>query len=114
MLWFYVRHRRDTDDPRLEFAVDEAFLDRAFERASTTLRNQVRGPDFQYRPAAAAVPYPRLPEPGLIRDVVAKADGRQPMRQILRDLGVDTASHKAVSDIRMQTTTPQGPYLRAV
>jgi SAM-dependent methyltransferase len=114
MLWFYVRHGDGSDDGRFEMRVNEDFLERRFVRASTTLRNHVRGADLEYRLAPSAVSYPQALEPGLIRDVVERCDGRRRMRDILPDLGVDMASQKAVTDIRTHTTTALSPYLRTV
>ncbi len=36
------------------------------------------------------------------------------MQAILTELGVDTARPKAVSDVRVQTTTPVCPFLRSI
>jgi len=114
-LWFYLRHRTASGDGRYEARVNEEFLARRFVRASTSLRNHVRGvADLDYKPALAPMPYPPEPEATLVRDVVRHADGQRTMREILRELGVDTASSKAVTDLRTSTTTTLCPLLRAV
>jgi hypothetical protein len=50
----------------------------------------------------------------LIRSVVDHADGCFSMCEILAELDVGVASHKMVTDIRVQTTTSLSPYLRTV
>ena len=115
MLWFYFRHQRSPRDAHYERLVNEQFLNRVFVAASTTLRNYVRGPqDVDYKPARATVKYPLPAADELVRSIVDRADGHRTMRQILSELGVETASQRIVGDLRMQTTTPLTPYLRAV
>jgi hypothetical protein len=115
MLWFFVRHRQASSDGRFEKRVNDDFLERTFVPASTSLRNYVRGlRDLNYRPSPLAVPYPAKHPDDLVRAVVEHADGQHTMRQILSNLGVDISSHKAVSDMRIQTTTSLSPYLRAL
>ena len=117
MLWFYLRHRRATDDARYERTVNEAFLDRRFTRASTQLQNfvaQAGGPPHapRYVPAAP-IPYPAMRARGQVREVIERADGTRPMRQIFKELGLDSTSMLDVTHIRSQTTAPLAPYLVA-
>jgi SAM-dependent methyltransferase len=113
MLWFFVRHRGENNDGRYEVSVNEQFLDCKFERATTKLRNYVRGGrDLNYKLSPVAVPYPFRPRNDLARYAVDRADGNLTMREILREAGVDTRCYKTVADLRMQTTTSRCPYLR--
>lgn len=115
MLWFFLRHRENSTDGRFEARTNEDFLDRRFTRASTTLRNYVRqSTELNYKLSARAVPYPQAHFNDLIRDAVNRSDGNQTMRQLLDQMAVDTSDQKTVTDIRVQTTTSQWPYLRAL
>jgi SAM-dependent methyltransferase len=115
LLWFYVRKRRESNDGRYEISVREEFLDRRFERAATRLTNYVRkANDLDYKPASGSISFPLRPRDELLRSVVDRADGHVRMRNILDELRVDTSNHKAVTDIRVQTTTSLCPHLRAV
>jgi len=112
MLWFFVRHRQDASDGHYEASVNQEFLDRKFVRATTNLRNYVRGArDLNYRRSLRSIAYPFKHKDNLVRCVVDRADGRRAMRQILQEVGVDTASHKTVADLRVQMTTSLCPYL---
>ncbi|MBV8845190.1 MAG: hypothetical protein JO307_20480 [Bryobacterales bacterium] len=115
LLWFFVRHRQESNDGRYEFRVAREFLDRKFARAKTSVRNYVRGPsDLEYKPSPESQQYPFRHQDSLIRSVVDHADGCFTMREILAELGVGAANHKMVTDIRVQTTTSLGPYLRTM
>jgi SAM-dependent methyltransferase len=115
LLWFFVRHKRESNDGRYEFQVAHEFLDRRFVRASTSLRNYVRASrNLAYKPSPESAEYPLRAQDDLIRRMVDHADGRLRNREILAELGVDVSSHKAVTDLRVQTTTSLCPYLRAV
>jgi len=112
MLWFFVRHRRESNDGRYEVRVREEFLNRKFVRATTNLRTYVRkARDLDYKPSPSSIPYPFKHKDALVRKVIDRADGHLSMRQILNELGVDITSHKAVTDVRVQTTTSHCPYL---
>jgi SAM-dependent methyltransferase len=113
-LWFYVRHRRSDGDGRYEIAVNDDFLDRVFTPAATTLRNYVHGPDGGYTLSSEAVRYPLRHRDAGVRAVVDMADGRLTTREIMDRLHHDPANHKIVTDLRMRTTTPMSPYLRAL
>jgi hypothetical protein len=113
MLWFYLcRHRESSQC--YEKHVNQEYLDRKFVRASTRLRNQVRGSDMTYALAPASVQYPFEQQNTVLRDVVRSASGKLTMRELLVEHGVDTTNHKAVTDIRMRTATSLCPYLRSV
>jgi SAM-dependent methyltransferase len=113
MLWFYVQHRRESHDSHYTAHVNHDFLDRRFVRATTRLRNYVRGAgDLNYRLSPTSVPYPLKPTDPLVRSVTDRADGTLTMRQILLEIGINTTSHKAIADLRAQTTTPLCPLLR--
>ena len=115
MLWFFLRHRTDRGDGRYEMRANEEFLARTFVPASTKLRNYFRGAsDLEYKASSALISYPSEPKLDLVRKVVSHASGQLTMREILGKLGVDTASRKAITDIRTQTTTTLCPYLRAM
>jgi SAM-dependent methyltransferase len=115
LLWFFVRHAQESNDGRNEFRVAKEFLDRKFVRVKTNLRNYVRGPrDLDYKPSPESTHYPFRHPDNVIRGVVDHVDGCLTMREILAELGVDIASHKMVTDMRVQTTTSLCPYLRAV
>jgi SAM-dependent methyltransferase len=115
LLWFFVRRRHEPNAGRYEVCVREEFLNRKFVRARSTLRNFVRrATDLDYKLAPSATSYPFKPKDNLLRNIVERADGCLTMRDILNDLGVDTTNHKAVTDIRVRTTTSLCPQLRAV
>jgi SAM-dependent methyltransferase len=115
MLWFFARHGRDYDDGRCAARANQDFLDRTFVRATTRLRNYVRGSrDLNYRLSSVSVPYPFKPKDVLVRSVIECADGSRTMRQILGDLGVDVSSHKTIADLRVQTTSSLCPHLRSI
>jgi SAM-dependent methyltransferase len=115
MLWFLLTPRREPCDEHYERRVNDAFLDRRFVRASTTLRNYVRdGQGGGYTLSASPVTYPAARTRGPIRDVIERADGARPMRQILDEVGIDVSSQADVAQMRVQTTTSLCPYLRAV
>jgi SAM-dependent methyltransferase len=114
MLWFFAGHRLESNSGRYEACVNSDFLDRKFLRAATRLTNYVRGArDLNYKLSSMSIAYPFRPKDNLIRSVVDRADGSLTMRQILREVGVDSACHQAVTDVRVQTTTSLCPYLRA-
>ena len=112
MLWFYLC-REGTDRPQdLERTLCGQFLDLRFERVHTSVRNYVRDNDGGYALNPAPMPYPRTPQNPLIGKVLERADPSRRMGDILREIGVDTASRRAVNEIRMQTTSPLCPYLK--
>ena len=114
-LWFFVRHAQKPNDGRFEFHIAKEFLERKLVRANTNVRNYVRGAhDLNYNPSPESTKYPFRHQDGVIRSVLDRADGCSSMREILADLGVDVSSHKAVTDMRVLTTTSLCPYLRAV
>jgi len=118
MLWFFVQHKngphKKDHKGRHESRIGEEFLDCRFVRASTRLSNYVKRSDHDYEISRISVPYPVLPESKLLRTIIETADGRLNMRQILNLHRIDTTNLKALSDIRIQTTTSCCPYLRAV
>jgi len=114
MLWFYLQRRSGSRDLQFEWQVCEEFLDQKFTRTGTRLRNYVRAPNHDYQLATASVPFPWPPENQHIRAIVEASQSGARMREILTELGIDTSDYKVVNEIRIQTTTPLCPYLRAV
>jgi SAM-dependent methyltransferase len=113
MLWFFVGHRGENNDGRYEPWVNEQFLDCRFVRATTNLRNYVRGArELNYKLSAESVSYPPRHRNDLARYVVGRADGNLTMREILQEAGVNTNCYKTVADLRVHTTTSLCPYLR--
>jgi SAM-dependent methyltransferase len=114
MLWFFVRHRRGHAAAH-EARANQAFLDHRFVAATTTRRNYVRNPsDFNYRLAEWSTPHPPKPPDPILQAVVDASQGDRPMHEVLHAIGVDAADRKAVTDLRMHTTTSMCPYLKAV
>lgn len=113
MLWFFFKRHGAGSQPRYEARVNEGFLQRRFVCASTRLYNFIKEPsDLSYRRAASSVPYPPKPRDELIRSILSRATGQLTMREILGALHIDLTSDRAITDIRMQTTTSRFPYLR--
>ena len=115
MLWFYLKRASGSRDERYEARVNQAFLTTRFTRSATQLRNYVReAQNLSYRISPSSVPYPMRSQNNLVREIVQRVDGKRVMQDILTELGMNIARHKAVTDIRVQTTTPMCPYLRAL
>ncbi|MFK2889777.1 class I SAM-dependent methyltransferase [Dyella flagellata] len=115
MLWFYLKHSTERHPDRYEAIVDQAFLDRRFVPTATKLRNYFRGAsDMNYRMANSLTTYPAPPQDELLKRILALADGRRTMHEILTNAQVDIRDRKSVSDIRIRTTTGIFPYLRAI
>ena len=76
--------------------------------------NYVRGTGLNYTPSSTTLPYPTPPRNQLVSQIRERADGRSELRQILNDLGADITSYKAITDLRVQSTTSLCPYLKAV
>jgi SAM-dependent methyltransferase len=114
MLWFFVRHQRAGDDGRYEARLNQKFLSTKFVPAATQLLNYVRGTDMNYTPSSTTLPYPTPPRHRLVLQIRERADGRSELRQILNELGADITSYKAITDLRVLSTTSLCPYLKAV
>jgi len=113
MLWFFAARCGENNDGRYEAWVNEQFLDCRFVRATTNLRNYVRGArDLNYRLSPVSVAYPSRHTNDLARYVVDRADGNLTMREILQEASVNARCHKTVADLRVRTTTSLCPYLR--
>lgn len=114
MLWFFVRRRRAGDDGRYEARLNQEFLTTKFVPAATQLCNYVKGTGMNYTRSATTLPYPTPPRNHLVSRILERVDGRSELRQILSDLGVDVTSYKAITDLRVQSTTSLCSYLKAV
>jgi SAM-dependent methyltransferase len=114
MLWFYLS-RQDMDFPRnAEKAMCDEFLTLRFERVLTSVRLHQRDDGGGYRPVPGEAPHPRPPEIPLIRQILERASPARTMREVLSEVGVDAANRKLVNEIRVLTTSPLCPYLKAV
>lgn len=113
MLWFYVA-RRASGHPRLsEREVSAAFLDTCFEPHRATKQVCRRTGAGSLETVAERESHPGEPRDARARSIVAAADGRTPMGEILRRLGVETTP-ALVSRLRLELTTPAFPYLKSV
>jgi SAM-dependent methyltransferase len=113
MLWFYLQ-RKDSDRPRqAERDICDEFLSTRFARSRTMQWSFVRGSDDRYRLSSNRIPYPQVPPAVSFRDIVELADGKRPMREIFRRLGMPT-TFQAVNQARIELTTSAFPHLRAI
>lgn len=114
MLWFFTEKNRPTSSDMFEVEANLRFLDRPFTKTSTSLRNYVKGSsDREYR-LGRPTAYPKPASQPDVRRIVEAADGRQPMRDLLKKCGIDCDDHDAVTNIRTGTTTSLNPHLRAL
>lgn len=109
-LWFYLMPAR-AKGARGERQLCETFLETCFVPAATQ-RQRYALRDGHYRLDAGASRHPAATA-GRLSAIVADADGTTPMRELLRrhSIGLDLDD---VNDCRVQLTTPQFPFLRAV
>jgi SAM-dependent methyltransferase len=114
MLWFYLGKTEAGDPENLEQVIWRQFLEQRFERVQTQARSYRREPDGRYQLSLNAIPHPPLPASPLIRAVVERANPGRAMGDILTSLGVDVANRRLVNEIRIETTSPLCPYLKAV
>ncbi|HEX6285177.1 MAG TPA: hypothetical protein VFZ71_09895, partial [Pyrinomonadaceae bacterium] len=113
-LVFYVQ-RKDTSAPRKpEREVCEEFLDTNFARYSTTINNYV-GSNGNYEVSAMPIPHPspRLPLDQTARRIFKEVSPERTIREILQVLDIKP-TFNLVNGVRIQLTTPNYPYLKAV
>ena len=110
MLWFYLR-RSDSEIPRVpEKQVCETFLDSCFVRAETMKQPYLLAEEGCYVESGGPIKFPVAPAGTMLGRIVAAADGKARMRDILDRLGVCGGMAEA-ADLRLQLTVPAFPYL---
>jgi SAM-dependent methyltransferase len=113
-LLFYVQRKDSSVRRKPERAVCEEFLDTRFARYSTIVNNYV-GANGNYEFSAMPIPHPspRLPLDQTARNVFKEASPERTIREILQALSINP-TFNLVNDVRVQLTTPNFPYLKAV
>lgn len=111
-LWFYLQ-RTDAPRPRrTAAAVNEAFLDTAFEPVKSSRGHYRRLPDGSYRRAPAVVPFPTAAPDADLAPIYRALDGGRTMRTILRDLN-RPADFGSVLRYRLRLGTTAFPFIAA-
>lgn len=113
LLWFYLQ-RQDSSRPRKsEKHISEEFLDTVFSRIDTVQRSYALTDAGIYVQAAKSVPFPVARPREAVAEIIALSDGNRSIREIFRQLAVQTP-FSTVNRLRVQLTTSAFPYLKAV
>lgn len=113
LLWFYLQKKGSGEERKSERQVDEEFLGTRFARARTTRRQYRRDRDGRYVLSPAGSDFPLEPPGDEKERILAAVDGKAPMRDILRQVGIDP-NPEVVHRLRIELTTSTFPYLLAV
>ena len=113
-LVFYVQRKDSSVRRKSEREVCKEFLDTRFTRYSTIVNNYV-GSNGNYEFSAMPIPHPspRLPLDQTARSIFKEAGPERTIREILQALGLNP-TFNLVNGVRVQLTTPNFPYLKAV
>lgn len=113
LLWFYLQKDGSGFARKSERQVDEEFLETRFRRARATRRHFRRERDGNYVLSPASTEYPTDPVGPEKERIIAAADGKTPLREILRQLEFEPEAG-LVHRLRLELTTSAFPYLTAV
>jgi hypothetical protein len=112
LLWFYFQ-RQDAGLQRpSEADICEAFLASRFQRCHTSARVFLRRDDH-YLAGDIDEPYPGFRPAASVHVLLERADGKQPMKDLLPACGIDL-DFASVNRTRILTTTSEFPFLRAL
>jgi SAM-dependent methyltransferase len=112
LLWFYLQRKDSGVERKSERQIDEEFLDTPFRRARATRREYRREPGGSYALWPKSTEFPVLPPGAENEKIIAAADGKTPMRDLLRQLGI-TPEPAVAHRLRIELTTSTFPYLIA-
>lgn len=109
-LWFYFQRKDCPRRKRTEKEICEAFLQARFSAISTTTSAWTLGADGIYRSLGEAIPFPGRRRPnGIAGRVYERLDGRQAMRDVFAQLGLDT-SFVTANLVRINLATSAFPF----
>jgi SAM-dependent methyltransferase len=112
MLWFYLQRTGNARARISEQQICESFLNQRLIKTSTIQKSFIRDGDGRYRLSSESVSIPAGRPADSIRQIIDLVDGKTPMRDILKRLGIPT-TFDVVNKIRAMLTTPAFPYLKA-
>lgn len=113
MLWFYLQRKSPGRSRKSEKEICDGFLDTTFVRAETRQKCFLLTAEGTYRSLPNAMPFPIALPDAQVRGIVAMADGKSLMREILERLAIKP-TFPVVNRVRLALTTPAFPYLRSV
>jgi hypothetical protein len=113
LLWFYFQRQDSGRRRKTEAELCEEFLDRIFKQSAVKQLSYIRAVDGTYELTPRPLPYPLSPPDVSVRDVFEAVDAIRPMREILRQLNVESTFQK-VNHIRTMLTTSAFPYLQVI
>lgn len=113
LLWFYLQRKDSGRQRKSERQVCEEFLDTTFVRINTTQVSYKLGENSNYELSPHLGSFPVIPPHRSVSKIAAAADGKTPMREIFKRLGLETA-FAAVNHARLALATTAAPYLTSV